>query len=1001
MKGRIELRCFWLLTLVFMGNLALGQVNVKVSGTVTDAKSGETLVGANVLELGTSNGTVTDINGHYEITLAGEDATLKFSFVGYQPVDIPVNGRTQINVRLQPGSVLEEVVVVGYGTSQTKDLTGSVIAINEEDFQKGNVSTPEQLVMGKIAGVKINTNSGLPGGGSRIRIRGGSSLNASNDPLIVIDGVPIDNTGIAGSANALNLINPAEIESITVLKDASAAAIYGSRAANGVILITTKKGVAGKFRVAYSSVNSLSQNPYNYGVLTADEYRQLVNEKGTNKQISLLGNANTDWQSQIYRTGLSSQNNLTFTGGLSAMPYRLNMEYFHNEGILKRSLLNRYGASLNLSPSFLDNSLRVDVNGKFSRTDNVFADQGAIGAAVTFDPTKPVTTDTSYLVNGVQQNYGGYWEWVLSSGKPNALAPKNPLGLLMQRDDLSAVNRFIGNTKVDYDLPFVDGLTATMNLGLDLSRSSGSVYVPETAASAFHRGGVNNVYEQSKNNKLFELYADYTRDLPDNGRFQFTGGYSYQNWLTRSPAQADVNALGDTISPPGIPFETENTLISFYGRVNYTYKGRYLLTATLRDDGSSRFSPDTRWGLFPSLALAWRISDEPFMADSKTSLKLRLGYGVTGQQDIGNDYPYIPNYEKGTSTAQYQFGDKFYTVLRPDGYDANIKWEETASFNLGLDIGFMNNKLNATVDFYNKNTKDLLAVVPVPAGTNFTNRIFTNVGSLTNTGLELTLNYVAIDNATTRLEFNINGSWNKNEITNLNKSGDPNDPGILVGGIPGGIGNTVQIHAIGYPAYSYLVYQQVYDDQGNPVEDSYVNLSGDDPNDITPGRSDLGLGDQYIFNGTPEARYFSGFSTYLGYKNWSFSFTMRAEFGAYIYNGIAAQRGYFKAIDPQSGSYLTNLTRDYYRSQFFDGDVTQFLSDYYLERGDFLRMDNITLGYDLGEIARGVNLKINGVVQNAFLITGYSGIDPEVIGGIDNSFYPRPRIYSLSFNLNF
>ncbi len=999
MKGKNELRWIYLFLFLLLGHGAMAQHLVK--GTVSDAETGETLPGADILEVGTYNGTTTDINGKFTLEVSSPDATLKISFVGYEPVEIAVNGRSEIDVRLKPGHLLEEVVVVGYGTTQTRDLTGSVTAITQEDFQKGNVSTPEQLVMGKIAGVKINTNSGLPGAGSRIRIRGGSSLNASNDPLIVIDGVPVDNTGIAGSANALNLINPAEIESITVLKDASAAAIYGSRAANGVILITTKKGKSGRFRVDFSSTNSLSQNPHTYPVLSADEYRQLVQEKGTNKEISLLGTASTDWQSQIYRTGLSSQNNLTFSGGLDALPYRLNVEYYHNEGVLKRSQLDRYGASLNLSPSLIDDHLRFDVNGKFSRTDNFFADQGAIGSAVTFDPTKPVNTDTSYIVDGKEENYGGYWEWVLSSGKPNALAPKNPVGLLMQRDDISAVNRFIGNTKIDYDLPFLEGLTATMNLGLDVSRSHGSVYVPASAASAFHRGGVDNLYEQSKNNKLFELYGTYSRDLPSNSKMELTGGYSYQNWLTKSPAQADVNALGDTISPPGIPFETENTLISFYGRLNYTYNGRYLLTATLRDDGSSRFSPDTRWGLFPSLALAWRISDEPFMSDSKTSLKLRLGYGVTGQQDIGNDYPYIPNYDRGTSTAQYQFGDKFYTVLRPDGYDANIKWEETASFNLGLDIGFMNNRLNSTIDFYHKNTKDLLAVVPVPAGTNFTNRIFTNVGSLQNTGVELTVGYIAIDNASTRLEFNVNGSWNTNKITNLNKSGDPNDPGILVGGIPGGIGNTVQIHAIGYPAYSYLVYQQVYDDQGKPVEDTYVNLTGDDPTEITPGRSDLGLGDQYIFDGTPEARFFSGFSAYLGYKKWNFSMTLRGEFGAYIYNGIAAQRGYFKAIDPQSGSYLTNLTRDYYKSEFFDGDITQFLSDYYLEKGDFLRMDNLTVGYDVGEISKGVSLRVNGVIQNAFVITNYSGIDPEVIGGIDNSFYPRPRIYSLSFNLNF
>lgn len=982
----------WLIIVVVALWSGTVMAQTTVTGTVTDAATGETLIGANVLVVGTMQGTITDIDGNYTIEVPEGKNQLRFSFTGYKPEVVDVNGRTQIDVALQSGKALDEVVVIGYGTTQTKDLTGSVVAISEEDFLQGNISTPDQLVAGKIAGVKITSNGGAPGSGSQIRIRGGTSINASNDPLIVIDGVPVDNTGIAGSANALNLINPNEIETMTVLKDASAAAIYGSRAANGVILITTKGGEASKeLRINFSTNNAFSQNINQVDVLSGDELRQVVNDVGEQRQIDLLGNENTDWQDVIYRTGFSTQNNLSFMGGIKNLPYRLNLEFFNDQGVLKRSEMSRYSANLNLSPTYLDGRLKFDVNGKYSYTNNFFADQGAIGAAVTFDPTQPVYSESD--------EYGGYFEWLSANGQPNFIAPRNPLGLLMQRDDESNVHRFIGNVKVDYQTQFLPDLTLTMNAGTDISRSSGYVFVPETAASAFDRQGIDNVYEQSKDNRLFEFYGNYKKDLESiDSRLDVTAGYSYQNWLTKSPAQADINAVGDTIRLPGVPFETENTLISFYGRVNYNLKERYLITATLRNDGSSRFSPDTRWGLFPSVALAWRLSEEQFMANSGVYVKLRAGWGITGQQDIGNDYPYIPNYQTSTPTAQYQFGNEFYTFLRPDGYDANIKWEETYSYNFGVDLGFMNNALNATIDFYHKVTEDLLAVVPVPAGTNFTNQILTNVGGMTNTGLEVTLNYIAIDKEDLRLDVGINGTFNVNEITRLTKTQDPTDPGINVGGIPGGIGNTVQVHTVGYPAFSYLVYQQKYDDSGNPIEDEYEDLNGD--GEITPGRADLGLGDQYVFDGNPAPDVFAGFYGNLTYKDWSLGFSLRGEFGAYIYNGVAAQRGFFQAVDGARG-YLNNLTSAYFASNFMDGDVTQFLSDYYLEKANFVRMDNLSLGYNFGNVFNSdVRLQVNAVVQNVFVISNYSGLDPEVVGGIDNNIYPRPRIYSLNLNIS-
>ena len=995
MKQKIFRTWVILCALLLTGLHASSQITI--TGTVTDATTAEPLIGVNILVVGTYTGTITDFDGMYSLEVPSDTVSLQFSYTGYTSQTITVGSQRVIDVAMESGQFLEEVVVIGYGTTQTKDLTGSVVSVNEEDFQQGNLATPEQLVVGKIAGVKITSNSGAPGSGSRIRIRGGTSLNASNDPLIVLDGVPLDNNKIDGAANPLNLINPNEIESITVLKDASAAAIYGSRAANGVLLITTKKGKAGKkLSVGLSTNNSVSTVPTLVETLTGDEFREVVNANGTPAEIALLGEASTDWQNEIYRNAFSSQNNLTFSGGIEKLPYRLNLEYSHNTGILKRSQLDRYGGSLNLSPTFLDGQLKFDVNGKYSRTDNFFPDEGAIGSAVTFDPTKPVES-------GVE-DFGGYYEWLANNGNPNPLAPRNPLGLLFQKEDESTVNRFLGNAKIDYLPDFLPGFTATLNVGTDVVRSSGSVFIPAEAASNFNRGGTNNVYEQEKDNRLLELYGNYAKELPGiNSRFDVTAGYSYQNWLRKSPAQPDLNVAGDTISPPGIPFETENTLISFYGRLNYTLAEKYLLTFTLRDDGSSRFSPDTRWGLFPSVAFAWRLSEEEFLRNSGVYMKLRAGYGITGQQDIGvddtgNDYPYIANYDYGTLTAQYQFGETFYTVLRPQGYDANIKWEETTSYNLGLDLGFMDNRLFATLDLYRKETKDLLAIIPVPAGTNFTNQLFTNVGSLENQGVELTLNYIALHTGKTRLEFSGNVSYNQNEITQLTKSDDLQDPGILIGNIPGGIGNTVQIHTVGFPAFSYLVYEQQYDAAGNPVEDEYVDYDGEAG--ITPGREDLGLGDQYIFDGSPDANVFAGFSTYFNYGKWSLSFTLRGEFGHYLYNGVAAQRGFFKAIDPQSATYLQNLTSAYYDSQFQTGDVTQFLSDYYLEKGDFVRMDNFTVGYDFGEIANKVYLRVNASVQNAFVLTGYSGIDPEVVGGIDNNIYPRPRIFSQNLNLN-
>lgn len=969
---------------IFLASTALSAQNASITGKITDSNGG-TLPGATVLLGGTTIGTISDIDGIYLLSgISPGTYSLTYSFIGFKSVSIEVTlaagqNYTKDMVLQDDAMMLEETVIIGYGTKQSKDLTGSVTSVSTKDFNNGSVTTPEQLVTGKIAGVQITSNSGAPGSGSRIRIRGGSSLNASNDPLIVIDGVPIDNNGISGSANALNLINPNDIENITVLKDASAAAIYGSRAANGVIIITTKKGTSGKkLNIEFNTLNSVGQATSYVDVLTADELRNIINTEGTSAQQSTLGDANTNWQDEIYRTSFTSDNNLTFTGGLEKLPYRLNLGFLNDQGILDRSQLSRYGATLNLSPKLINNYLTVDANAKVYHTDNFFADQGAIGSAVTFDPTQPVTVD--------DPTYGGYYQWVNSSNDLINLAPKNPVGLLYQKDDESDVNRMVGNLKLDYKLHFLPDLHAVLNIGGDLTRSSGTVVIPLEAASAYGQGGQNNYYEQAKNNKLLEAYFNYAKQLGEIHKLEVTGGYSYQNWFTSSPAFPSLSFDGDTITPAGIDFETENTLISFFGRINYNLKEKYLITATLRDDGSSRFSPENRWGLFPSLAFAWRISEESFMKESGVYLKLRLGYGVTGQQDIlGNDYPYIANYDSSTVTAQYQFGDQFYYLLRPDGYDPNIKWEETTSYNAGIDFGFADDRISGSVDVYKKVTDDLLATIPIPAGTNFTNQILTNVGSLENTGVELNVSVVAINSENIDLDFGFNGTANRNEITNLTKVPDTSSSGILTGGIDGGIGNTIQIQTVGYPIFTFFAYEQMYGEDGKPIEGAYVDQNSDS----------IINSDDLVWGKDPAPDFYLGFSSNFRYKKWTAAFSVRGEIGNYVYNNVNSTRGIFQNIP--ASSYMQNLGDNYLETGF---QKYQILSDYYIEKASFLRMDYLSVGYNVGKIFQDhAYLNIGLSVQNVFVLSPYSGLDPEIAGGIDHSIYPRPRIISLNLNL--
>jgi len=973
-------------TLLVFGILLMGVSSLwaqrKITGTVTDASSGDPLIGANILVVGTGEGAVTDLDGKYELTVPAGATRLQYSYTGYTSQEIEIGASSTIDVRLSPGETLEEVIVIGYGTTKKSDLTGAVTAVTSKDFIRGNIATPEQLVNGKIAGVQITTNGGAPGSGSRIRIRGGSSLNASNDPLIVIDGVPLDNGGISGAANPLSFINPNDIESFNILKDASATAIYGSRASNGVIIITTKKGVRdGKLNVNFSSLLSSSKKINTVDVLSAQEFRQVINEVGTAQQKALLGTVSTDWQEEIYRTATVSDNNLSLTGSLGSIPFRASAGYLSQPGILKRDKLDRITGSLGLSPVFLDDKLKVDINLKATNSRSFFANQGAIGSAVTFDPTKPV--------RGAVSEFDGYFEWLDPATKnPNNLAPRNPVALLETRDDESNANRIIGNVQLDYRFHFLPELRANLNLGLDQSSSSGDIFVPATAAQAFARGGQVANYSQDKKNQLLEFYLNYAKELPGiKSKFDVMAGYSWQDFVSEGYSLDLSESKRDTFTD--IEFKTQNTLVSFFGRLNYSLMDRYLLTVTLRRDGSSRFSPDTRWGLFPSAAFAWRISEEAFLRDNGviSDLKLRLGYGVTGQQDIGSDYPYLARFTPGQPTAAYQFGSNFINTIRPEGYDSRIKWEETTTYNAGLDFGFLDGRISGSVDYYFKETEDLLAVINVPAGSNLRNRIFTNIGSIENRGLEITLNTVIADSRKFSWNAGFNVTFNQNEIDKLTAVEDPSILGIETGGIAGGVGNNIQIHSVGFPRNSFFVYRQVYNGEEKPLE----GLFADENNDR---RSTLD--DRYRFK-SPDPTVFLGFSSQFTFDRLSMSFVLRSNIGNYVYNNVDSERGVYRNLT--LNNVLRNATPDLLFTRFSNN---QYFSDYYIQNASFLRMDNITFGYNAGSILNSkANLQLSAIVQNVFVITKYTGLDPEIPGGIDNNFYPRPRIISFGLNLNF
>jgi TonB-dependent starch-binding outer membrane protein SusC len=983
-RKNLKFYLFWVAMLTIVSGYAQQKT---VTGKVSDAESGESLPGVTIAVSGTTRGTVTNIEGEYSLDVE-EGQTLFFSFVGYARKEITVGPENVINVQLASSVFgLDEVVVIGYGQVKKEDATGSVEAISSDDFNPGAITSPQELVTGKIAGVNITSGGGSPGEGATIRIRGGSSLSASNDPLFVIDGVPVDNDGITGMKNPLSTIHPSDIETFTVLKDASATAIYGSRASNGVIIITTKRGRKGMpLGVSYNQFFSLGTHANKIYPLSTSEFKSIMNERYANNPnaLRLIGNSDTDWQEKIYRPALGHDHNLSVTGNISEMPFRASVGYSNQEGILRTDGLNRLTGSLGFNPAFFEDHLRINLNVKGMLINNQFGNRGAIGSAYSFDPTQPV-------YNG--SPYGGYFTWVQQNGDPISIANMNPIAQLELQDDQSTVKRSIGNAEFDYRFHFLPDLRANLNLGYDISSSEGYTKVPEYAPWAYDKlkgGGTDTNYSQDKKNTLLDFYLNYVKTIDAlDSRVDAMAGYSWQHFW-RAGESRSTNVKGDNVYSD-TDYETENYLVSFFGRFNYIFKERYLATFTLRNDGSSRFSPDTRWGLFPSVALAWQIAEESFLADSRTisDLKLRLGYGITGQQNItDNDYPFMPRYTSGEPTASYQFGDSFIQTIRPEGYDANIKWEETTTYNIGLDYGFLDNRISGAVDAYYRVTDDLINFIPIPAGTNLTNMILTNVGDLENRGLEFSINAIPVSKKDLSWEIGFNASYNENEITKLTAIDDPTYIGVETGGISGGVGNNIQIHSVGYPANSFFVYEQVYTPEGKPVEGLYVDRNGDGV--ITND-------DKYRYK-KPAADVFMGFSSGLNYKNWDFGFNGRVSLNNYVYNNVMSGQATFNNLYNSVG-YLNNISNAVFDSEF---ENPKYFSDYYIQNGSFLRLDNISLGHSFTNFYQErMKMRLYATVQNVFVITDYEGLDPEVSGGIDNNIYPRPRTFTLGVSINF
>lgn len=1024
-------RKFFFLMVGLLFSVGLNAQTITVSGVVSDP-SGEPLIGASILAQGTTVGTSTNIDGEYTINVA-PDATLVVSYVGYDTQNVPVDGRTSINVTMQENSVmLNEVVAIGYGTVKKSDATGSVAVIKPDEIEAGLATSVQDMLVGQTPGVVV-TQAGGPEGGGTIRIRGGSSLNASNDPLIVVDGVPLSNAGMGGLGNSLGMISPENIESMTILKDASATAIYGSRASNGVIIITTKKGKSGKPTVNFAANLYVNTARKTWKVLDANQFRSLLESRGMDAALAATGDATTDWQDEVLRTTVSSDYSLSVGGTAGWLPYHAEISYTNNNGIIKTSKMDRVTMGFNLSPKFFDNHLSVNANVKGYYIRNNFADTGALSNAISFDPTHPVRSNEPIVSgnSGFQYLYNGYYE-VHNNGTLNDNAALNPMGLLEQRDNHANVYRSNGNLQLDYSLHFLPDLHLNLNLGYDVMKSNLVDNWAANSATAYknheHYGGAYNFDQyQFRSNTLLNFYLNYKKEVESiYSNFDVTAGYDWQRFYNDghytgangnsgyrvSPGlntptylgknEAGQQTYGVTVNESTIPLLGQNfqndgvspdgdyhwadryQLLSFFGRLNYTFKDRYLLTVTVRGDATSRFAKDKRWGVFPAVALGWKINQEAWMQGAAgwlSDLKLRLGWGKTGQQEIGETINYMALYAIASPSVSYPNGTNgWYLPVYARGYNPDLTWETTTSYNAGLDFGFFNNRITGSIEYYKRKTTDLLAYVAVPAGSSTTNMLNRNIGSLENYGVEFNIaaKPIVTNDFTWTLSYNV--GWNHNEITELTTGASQ----LKTGGISGGNGNTVQIHAEGHPANSFYLFQQVYDESGAPLEGVYVDQNGDGQIDDS----------DKIINKSPDPKVTMTFGSQFRYKKWDLGFNIRASIGNYVYNNVLSTKAVYNDLFTYG---LNNVVEnDYYFEQ------PRYMSDYYLRNASFVRCDNITLGYTWDNLLNDkLRLRLFGAVQNPFVITKYKGVDPEVFGGIDNSVYPRATTYSLGLVATF
>ena len=967
-------KLFLLTVIIFLPLSLFAQQTM--TGKVTEKATGSELPGVGIIIKGTTKGASTDFDGNYILENVNQGDVLVFSYIGFATLEVTVGASTTINVALeQDTETLDEIVLIGYGTTTIKDATGAVAAISEKDFNEGNIVSPANLIQGRVAGVSI-VSDGAPGGGSAIRIRGGSSLGASNDPLIVIDGMPISNNNAGGSRGILAAINPSDIESFSILKDASSTAIYGSRASNGVIIISTKKGKS-TFRAEYNVKAGLNTLVNKLDVFTADEYRNLITEVRPD-DLPLLGNADTDWQDVIYQEKVNIDHSLSLSGQIfNSVPTRLSIGYSDQPGLRKTSSFERISSKLSLSPTFFDDHLKVNVNVSLNNEANRFAG-GVEGSAIYMDPTQPVYDATS--------PFGGFFEYH-NNGEPKN-ANRNPLASLLQRQNISKAKRFYGNVKLDYKLHFLPDLSAVLNIGYDKTKGEGFNELSTESISGFRLAvgdpflGSRSEYTSERANSLLDGYFVYNKEL-ENVNVEVTAGYSYQKF---EGEDFNTGNLRDPDRESDVYTQPDVVLIGFFGRTNLSFMDKYLLTLSYRRDGTSRFSEENRWGNFPAAALAWKISEENFLKDSNaiSDLKLRLGWGIAGQQDISAAYAFLGRTNLSSLISQYIFGNTPILTGIPQTRLEDLKWEETTTYNVGLDYGLFNNKVSGSLEVYLKESKDLLANVAISDGSNFSNSGFQNIGKFTSKGVEFSIGTDIVDTEDLQIDANYNVSFNRTEIDQLALEQD-----IRVGGIGGGTGGTVQLHSQGYAPFSYYVYKQLYDVSGTPIEGAYADLNQD---------GIINDADRYLYK-KPDADILMGFQSNINYKAFDLSFNLRASIGNYMYNNVNSSRAQYDNL--QDVEALGNLPVSVLETGFYS-TPNVIISDYYIENASFLRMDNLTLGYTFNRNnSDKTNIRLWTGVQNVFTITNYSGLDPEVFGGIDNTIYPRPRIFLLGANFKF